>query len=104
MLLWSVQSIPRDPRLWRHWHEVDTSGTKRHDAGVLTGLPALLTVEEVAQVLRVSKRSAYRLLSEEPAANRIRAIRIGRLLRVERSELERYLTGGSVAQGTFPWT
>jgi excisionase family DNA binding protein len=70
---------------------------------VLEGLPAVLTVEEVAKVLRVSKRSVYRLLSEGEQGDRIRAIRIGRLLRVERAELERYLSGQGAAQRTFPW-
>ncbi len=83
---------------------VDRIGTEPHNRIVLEGLPPLLTIEEVARVLRVSKRSAYRLVSEEPAADKIRAIRVGRLLRVEKSELERYVTGRSESQGTFPWT
>lgn len=63
----------------------------------------MLKVDEVAEVLRISRRSAYRLITEGFQADRLHAVRIGHLLRVERSELERYLTGKAEAQGTLPW-
>lgn len=89
---------------WRFWHQIAISGTKQHNLSVLEGMPPLLTIEEVAEVLRVSKRSAYRLVTETGGPEKMRAIRIGRLLRVERTELERYLSGRIEVQRTFPWT
>lgn len=61
----------------------------------------MLKVEEVAGVLRVSRRSVYRLLTEGFQDDRVHAVRIGHLLRVERSELERYVRGKGASQGTL---
>lgn len=71
----------------------------------------LLTVKEVAKILRVSDMTVYRLVK----SRQISAIRVGKNYRVKESEVERYLnrangllvttedttTGGSV-QGRPP--
>lgn len=47
----------------------------------------LLTVEEVAQALRLSKMTVYRLLHTGAMTHK----RVGHSYRVEKGELERYL-------------
>lgn len=49
--------------------------------------PEILTLDEVAGVLRVSRKTVNRLV----AAGRIRPIRVGRLPRVTRQELAAYI-------------
>lgn len=53
--------------------------------------PIALTVDEVAQLLGVGRASAYALVR----CGAIHSVRIGRLLRVPRSEVERFLTEGA---------
>jgi excisionase family DNA binding protein len=53
---------------------------------------SLLTVDEVARVLRVSNMTVYRLIK----SGRLGAIRIGKNFRVRRSEVVRYLDAGAV--------
>jgi excisionase family DNA binding protein len=53
----------------------------------------LMTVDEVADVLRVSNMTVYRLIK----AGRIPAMRVGRNFRVRRSEIVRYLESGAVS-------
>lgn len=50
-------------------------------------LPAVLTVEEAARVLRIGRNAAYAAV----AAGTIRSIRMGRTIRISRRELERLL-------------
>lgn len=50
-------------------------------------LPALLTIEEVARILRISKTSAYRLVERRE----LPFCRVGRSLRFSREDLEAYL-------------
>ena len=46
-------------------------------------LPLLLTVEEMASVLRIGRNAAYRLVKD----GNIQSIRIGRSIRIPRSAL-----------------
>lgn len=54
--------------------------------------PNLLTPDEVAEVLRVSKTSVYRLVERRE----IRFYRVCGLLRFDRRDVERFLRAGSV--------
>ena len=59
-------------------------------------VPALLTVEEAARVLRIGRTAAYELARRDLAtggAEGLRVVRVGRLLRVPRAALED-LVGG----------
>ena len=62
--------------------------TTAHRADVDTQLPLLLTLGEVASHLRCTRRS----IEPEVARHRLHVVRIGRSVRVERLELNRYLT------------
>lgn len=61
----------------------------RHGEGV--GGP-LLTVAEVADVLRVSNMTVYRLIK----AGELPALRVGKNYRIRQGDLETYLATGSV--------
>jgi hypothetical protein len=65
---------------------------------VLDDLPVLLTVEEAASVLRISRGLAYeqarRWLASEGRAG-LPVIKIGRVLRVPRIQLEKLVAGES---------
>jgi excisionase family DNA binding protein len=52
----------------------------------------LLTVGEVAQVMRVSNMTVYRLIK----AGQLSAIRVGKNYRIRRSDIERYLNDRAV--------
>ena len=62
---------------------------ERHDPG---SIPSLLTIEEVAEFLRVSKTSVYRLVERRELPFH----RVGRTLRFTRKDLETYLAAGRV--------
>jgi excisionase family DNA binding protein len=51
--------------------------------------PDLLTLSEAAELLRVSRATAYRLVS----AGELPALRVGHGLRIDRAELHEYLYG-----------
>ena len=51
----------------------------------------LLTVNEVASILRVSNMTVYRLVK----GGRIPAIRVGKNYRIKESDVNKYLTKGS---------
>jgi len=53
----------------------------------LDNCPALLTVPEMAQVLRIGRNTAYRLVDEGV----IPSTKVGRNIRVYREDLIRYL-------------
>lgn len=53
----------------------------------MTDQPRMLTVYEVAKFLRIGKSSAYRLID----AKVLPAYRVGRTLRVDQRDLNRYL-------------
>jgi excisionase family DNA binding protein len=60
--------------------------------------PAVLTVEELAEVLRISRSAAYEAIQRGD----VRAVRIGRTIRVARHECERLLglsEGGEETNG-----
>jgi excisionase family DNA binding protein len=54
----------------------------------------VLTLEEVARVLRVSRKTAEKLVH----TGKIRAVKVGRVWRIPRSALEEFLRGGGHAQ------
>lgn len=51
-------------------------------------IPAVLTVKELQQILRVSLNTTYGLIR----SGKIHAKTVGRQLRITRSEVERYLS------------
>jgi len=53
-------------------------------------LPAVLTVEEVASLLRTTPRQVYRMAER----GELRGVRLGRWLRVTRRDLLTFLDGG----------
>lgn len=52
-------------------------------------LPLVLTVDETANALRLGRSATYEAIHR----GQIRAVRLGRKLRVPRAELERLLSG-----------
>jgi excisionase family DNA binding protein len=56
------------------------------------GRAPLLTVAEVADLLRVSNMTVYRLIK----AGDLAAIRVGKNYRIRRDDLDAYLNAGSV--------
>ena len=54
--------------------------------------PAVLTVEQVAAILSVSKMSVYRRIHE----GRLNAYRTGRLIRVYADSVDRYLAASRI--------
>jgi hypothetical protein len=66
----------------------------------LTGLPAMLTIEEASSVLRVSRRVGYQLAREylDSGGERgLPVVRLGaRVLRVPRVALDQLVSGGHV--------
>lgn len=52
----------------------------------------LLTVGEVAQVMRVSNMTVYRLIK----SGQLAALRVGKNYRIRRKDVERYLTERAV--------
>lgn len=54
----------------------------------------LLTVREVADAMRVSHMTVYRLIR----SGQLRAVRVGRVFRIRESEIDRYLSA-RVVQG-----
>ncbi len=57
----------------------------------LEGLPPLLDVPAVARVLGVSDRLVRRMIAREELAS----VRLGRLMRVRKVDLSRFLAGGT---------
>ncbi len=55
----------------------------------------LLTVTEVAQALRVSNMTVYRLVS----AGELPALRVGRSVRLRAADVESYLSGRLIKAG-----
>lgn len=55
----------------------------------------LLTVGEVAGLMRVSNMTVYRLIK----AGQLAAIRVGKNYRIRRTDVERYLTDRAVNAG-----
>jgi excisionase family DNA binding protein len=59
--------------------------------GTITASAATITVAELSTILRISRVSAYRLIS----SGAIRAIRVGKLWRIPSAELIRFQGGRS---------
>lgn len=53
----------------------------------MSDLRPLLTVEDVARILRISRSMAYRIMAD----GRLRTVAIGRSVRVRPADLERYI-------------
>jgi excisionase family DNA binding protein len=53
-----------------------------------------LTVAEVAEMLRVSNMTVYRLVN----AGAMKAVRIGKSYRISETEVDRYLSEGAAAE------
>lgn len=53
-----------------------------------------LTVAEVAEMLRVSNMTVYRLIN----SGAVKAVRIGKSYRLEEAEVDRYLREGAAAE------
>jgi excisionase family DNA binding protein len=75
------------------WHMSHT----REKRGLVTGSPSfvtgrLFTVAEVAEVMRVSNMTVYRLIR----SGELPALRVGKGYRIFESDLERFLEGRSV--------
>ena len=64
---------------------------------MLEELPMVLTVPELARVLRIGKNQAYDLIARRDIGH----IRVGRSIRIPRAMLERYLLGGNAVTN---WT
>ncbi len=60
-----------------------------------TARPAFLTVAEVADAMRVSRMTVYRLVH----SGEMPAIRVGKSYRVPASALEQYLEQATIEQG-----
>ena len=56
--------------------------------------PALMTVPELARVLRIGRNTAYRLVAEK----KIPALKIGRQVRIYRDDVIRYVSGHDLAE------
>ena len=90
--------------LWKMWHMWHVGFYSRPGSGdgsnmVTTGAQALfgdgstlLTVAEVASVMRVSTMTVYRLIK----SGDLPAVRVGHNYRVRGAEVERYLASRSV--------
>ncbi len=61
----------------------------------MTQSPDLLTVKEVAEILRVSQPTVLRMIDD----GELRAIRVRNQWRIRRSELEDYLQRGGSSGG-----
>lgn len=54
---------------------------------IATALPQLLSVDDVAAILAVSSKTVRRMIDR----GALSACRVGRLVRVQRADLERYI-------------
>jgi len=61
--------------------------TKREKAKELKNYPDALTVSEVAEILRVSTKTVYKLINQE----KIPAVKVGRAKRITKADLLDYL-------------
>jgi len=63
------------------------SSTNRVKSNRIRDYPDILDVSQMAQLLHVSKKTAYKILGE----NRIHCLRIGRQYRIPKANIIRYL-------------
>ncbi len=66
------------------------AGSRTKDADTLSRLPTFLTVDELAQILRVNRKTAYEAVAkgEVPGARRV-----GRSIRITRDTVVAWLRG-----------
>ena len=57
----------------------------------LDALPLTLTVNELAEVLRIGRNNAYNLVRSK----KLRSIRVGRKIRIPREALQEYLNSST---------
>lgn len=57
----------------------------------LNDLPSVLTVEELAAVLRIGKNSAYELVN----SGHIKSVRCGHMIRIPKAALEAFVSSES---------
>lgn len=66
-------------------------------ASSVSDIPSLLRVDEAAAMLKVSSKTVRRLL----ARGGLKVVRIGRLVRIPSSEINRLFAGGCPSGGDF---
>lgn len=67
---------------------------RRRASNEIEALPLVLTVDEVAEILRIGRGAVYELIHRHDAHNEtngLRAVRVGRKLRVPRQALLEFL-------------
>ena len=69
--------------------------TKRYGQLFLDALPPILTPNEVCRYLRISTRRPDRAVANLVKRHGLRTVRIGRAVRVEREDLERFIEGNA---------
>lgn len=69
----------------------ETAADTEHDTGRGAAAPELLTVNEIAGLLRLSKMTIYRLIE----SGELSALRIGRSYRVHRDALTEFMAKSS---------
>jgi len=57
----------------------------------LSGIPDILTLEEAARILRISRNTAY----QEVRCGRLKSFRAGRQIRIAKTELLSFMVGGT---------
>jgi len=72
------------------------AGAQGHIGDPLARLPAMLTVKEVAAILRVGRNQLYQAV----ARGDMRAVRIGRTIRIPKTALLELLTSSPAKPGT----
>lgn len=81
----------RQPHGWSDQLPVHSPGAAQDPAGMLERLPEVLTVREAAAILRVGRNQLY----EAVARGELRAIHIGRSIRIPKQTLLDLLVNGS---------
>lgn len=65
---------------------------RRKAAPDINSLPLVLTIDEVAEVLRIGRSAAYELVRRTDASG-LRSVRVGRKIRIPRHSLVEFLFG-----------
>jgi putative molybdopterin biosynthesis protein len=74
---------------------MDQDGTKKHNASAAAG-EELLTVEQVQELLQTGRTFTYNLVK----SGELPSYRVGRLLRIRRRDVERWLEKNRCVAGT----
>ena len=75
----------------------ETSWAKASLSHSVSPKAALLRVDEAAAILKVSSKTVRRLLAQGD----LKAVRVGRLVRIPSSEIDRLIAGGDASGGDF---